>query len=107
MSFFTANEDWEKLMELTLLDMGDTNTELPVVAMNSLRLCDVLTQVGDRLIFCYDIFLNRNLYLQLVGIKEGEVSLLPGECVKSVGANPAPSPSMEDSVLEDFKTLYE
>lgn len=107
MSFFTANEDWEKQMELTLLDMGDSSTELPTVAMNTVRLGDVLTQVGDRLIFCYDIFLNRNLYLQLVDIEEGEVGLLPGKCSKAVGANPAPSPDMAESVLEDLKDLYE
>jgi len=107
MSFFTANEDWEKQMELTLLDMGDSSTELPTVAMNTVRLGDVMTQVGDRLIFCYDIFLNRNLYLQLVDIEEGEVGLLPGKCLKAVGANPAPSPDMAESVLEDLKDLYE
>ena len=107
MSFFTVSDDWEKQMELTLLDMGDSGTELPTVAMNTVRLDDVLTQVGDRLIFCYDIFLNRNLYLQLVGMEEGEVGLLPGKCTKSVGANPAPSPDMTDSVMADFRELYD
>ena len=87
--------------------MGDSGTELPTVAMNTVRLGDVLTQVGDRLIFCYDIFLNRNLYVQLIAIEEGEVALLPGECLKAIGADPAPSPAMEESVLKDLRDLYQ
>ena len=107
MSFYTVSEDWEKQMELTLLDMGDSGTELPTVAMNTVRLGDVLTQVGDRLIFCHDIFLNRNLYVQLIAIEEGDVALLPGKCLKAVGADPAPSPDMEESVLDDLRDLYQ
>ena len=107
MSFFTTNEEWEKQLELTLLDMGDSRTQYPTIPMNTVRLCDLLTQVGDQLIFCYDIFLDRNFYLQLVAIDEAKVDGVPGKCIKAIGANPAPSPDMIESVFEDLKDLYE
>ncbi len=105
MSFYVVDEDWEKTMEITLMNMGDSDSEIPLVEMNAVTIGNVCQHLGQRLIFCYDLFLNRTLYLQYLRSEEGDVALLPGECIKSQGANPKPSPSMEGTVLADICEL--
>jgi len=105
MSFYVVDEAWEKTMEITLMNMEDSDAEIPLVEMNSVTLADVCQHPGQRLIFCYDLFLNRTLYLQYLREEEGSVDLLPGVCIKSQGENPKPSPSMEGTVLDDIREL--
>ncbi len=106
MSFFTADDNWEKQLELTLLDMGECDCDIPTLPMENARLCDVLTKPGDHLIFCFDIFLNRALYLQLLEIQQANSPTQSCTCINAQGKPPAPSPSMEDSVLADFNELF-
>lgn len=74
-SFFTADAQWEKLGEFTTVDMGfvpDEGAE-DVAApqpMESVRLCDVLHYMHDRLIYNFDLFGSRAYYLELVEAKE-------------------------------------
>lgn len=105
MSFYIVDDEWEKTAEITLMDMGDSDAEIPSMEMNAITLGDICQREGQRLIFCYDLFLNRSLYLQYLRAEEGSVDLLPGVCIKAEGENPKPSPSMEDTVVADFLEL--
>lgn len=71
-SFFTADAQWEKTGEFTTVDMGfDPEAEgidpasMPR-AMESVALCDILHYMHDRLIYNFDLFASRALYLELI-----------------------------------------
>lgn len=75
-SFFTADAMWERKEEFTTLDMGfepDPSSESEQTAprtMESVTLCDVLHYMHDRLIYNFDLFGARALYLELIEAEE-------------------------------------
>lgn len=70
-SFFTADDRWEKLSEFTLMDMGMEEGEGPQ-AMSEATLKGVMQRIGDRLIYQFDLFGNRAYYLELMDVVAAE-----------------------------------
>ena len=72
-SFYTADDRWERLCEFTCMDMGlgDAGGGAPV-AMDSVRVCDVLRRLHDRLIYVFDPFTQRAYYIELIEAKKPE-----------------------------------
>ena len=71
-SFFTADEEWQRCREFTLMDMGDTGYEgedapLP---MDKTTLAEIIVADYSRLIYLFDIFAERAFYIELVGSSE-------------------------------------
>lgn len=72
-SFFKSDAEWEKLQEFTLFDMGtdgvdidpDDDIEAPV-PMSEVKLSLIITQKFDRLIYVFDMLMERNLYIELL-----------------------------------------
>ena len=67
-SFYTADERWEKLREFTLMDMGDDAPNAPL-PMASVTLRQILFHLHDRLVYQFDLFANRAYYLELTGVE--------------------------------------
>ncbi len=68
-SFYLTNQLWEKEMEFILFDMSDVpNTAL--VAMDRARLRDYIKDPKQRLIYVFDIFNERALFIELVDTQE-------------------------------------
>ena len=66
-SLYTADDRWERLREFTCMDMGlGEDVEGAPIPMASVRLCDVLRRLRDRLIYVFDPFSQRAYYLELV-----------------------------------------
>ncbi len=70
-SFFTADAQWERLEEFTTVDMGfNPEQELSEAKaprpMESIKLCEVLHYMHDRLIYNFDLFGARAFYLELI-----------------------------------------
>ncbi len=87
-SFFTTTEDYQPLMELTEMDM-ENDTDLPAVPMEQILVREVVREVGDRLIYCFDILSERSLTLELIEKREegsGTIS-----CILAEGENPSAS----------------
>ncbi|PID90913.1 MAG: hypothetical protein CSA97_00430 [Bacteroidetes bacterium] len=87
-SFFTTTEDYQPLMELTEMDM-ENDTDLPAIPMEQILVREVVNEVGQRLIYCFDILSERNLTLELTEKREagsGTVS-----CIFAEGENPSAS----------------
>lgn len=61
-SFHTADGRWEKIEEFTMMDMGDDGPRL----MDSVRLDEIMTHIGDRLVYNFDMMQNRAYYLELM-----------------------------------------
>lgn len=74
-SFFTSGALWEKGREFTRLDMSapgpEDDHEVPVL-MENVVLGQVIHQNRDRLIFVFDVFGDRALFIELIEAKKGE-----------------------------------
>ena len=73
-SFFTSNEVWDKLHEFTLIDMGgelydDEEAEaVPKLLMSEVTLDRITNTMKDRLIYYFDLFGDRALYLEVLEV---------------------------------------
>ena len=68
-SFFLSNESWEKQMEFTIMDMaGNGRTDL--CTMEGSILGEFLKEPKQRLIYVFDQFSERALFIELEEIKE-------------------------------------
>lgn len=86
-SFFICDDDWEKLKEITLVDM-DTDPDQDVVLMDECELSDYLDEKGQKLIFTFDYMTDRSMYMELVDIVTGRILKDP-VCTLSLGQAPA------------------
>lgn len=109
-SFFTADERWEKKREFTLIDMGDGSENAPL-PMAETTLGQILHRNRDRLIYLFDMFADRAYYLELTGALEGEKGVsYPREVFAHGGAPDQFDPtatedegSIFDEMMGDFK----
>lgn len=83
-SFFTTDEDWQKEHEVTLIDMDEEaeNTS----SMEKTHLEDLLTRVKQRLLYAFDLFSERVLFMELSQIDEGTLQF--PVCTKLRGITP-------------------
>lgn len=64
-SFFITNELWEKQQEITLIDMME-NTGVETVTMDNASIEDHISSQKQRLIYVFDFFSERALFMELV-----------------------------------------
>lgn len=86
-SFFLADDDWNKGLEFTLLDMQ--NDDGPAaVPMDQIRIGDVLNQRKARLLYVYDLFNEHHLFLELIDITQPQSGVKYPRCCAAVGEPP-------------------
>lgn len=73
-SFFLSDSQWQKGREFTLLDMGNNDDALMPLAMESVTLGEIIHKNAERLIWMFDMFAERALYLELVATRKMEDS---------------------------------
>lgn len=99
-SFFTADGQWERLQEYTLLDMGDPES----IPMEDVSLGQLLHHNRERLIYLFDQLNNRALYLELTEAKKPE----PTMEYPRVAFEHAPAPDQYDPAAnEDDGSIFE
>lgn len=69
-SFFLSDKRWEKLQEFTLMDMGDDSMENSPIPMEKATLGQLLHNINDRLIYVFDSFEDRSMFLELTGAEK-------------------------------------
>ncbi|PWD98032.1 IS1096 element passenger TnpR family protein [Marinilabilia rubra] len=70
-SFFLTDQNWHKEIEVTLLDMEEgQNPDRKV--MDKVKLGELLTEKKQRLLYVFDQFAERSLFLELFSIMDGE-----------------------------------
>lgn len=115
-SIFTSDSEWEKMREFTSVDMGfgpSDDAEFPVPQpMDSITLGQLLHEKFGRLIYVFDIFNERQFFIELVEAKfaedgvdyprivtsEGE----PPVQYRDQGEEPDPERSMFDEAMDEF-----
>ena len=85
-SFFICDDDWEKRVEVTLIDMGRDSSEDSWL-MDSTHLNELVEDEGQRLMFVFDYMTDRAFYMELRETIPGEDLDAP-VCTKSVGEPP-------------------
>ncbi len=64
-SFFLTNRDWEKLQEFTLFDMSEDGKRHTTL-MDRAVLKDHITESRQRLLYVFDVFNERLIFLELI-----------------------------------------
>lgn len=102
-SFFVSNNDWEKLQEITLMDMMDDSTH--TVPMNKAKIGDYVHAIDDKLIYVFDFFGDRALFCTLMEIKKEDTKQTYPYCSHSTGNPPIQILQEEDEFSEMFNNL--
>ena len=97
-SFYICEDNWEKVKEITFEDMGADMTK-DLFLMSDTRLDDMISDVGQKMLFTFDFLGDRSLFLQ-VKDEEFGVDIDGPKCIISRGEAPAQEISIEE--LEDI-----
>ena len=95
-SFFLTDSEGNKEIEITLFDMGDSETEQLV--MDKVHLEELINNGHQNLLYMFDMYNNRYLYIDLVDTKDGQIDT--PKCVLIEGTPP-------EQFVEDFETQFE
>ena len=99
-SFFLCDDDWTKLTEITLFDMGSSSSEEDTYIMEETLLRDGLEEEGQKFMYIFDYLTERAFFMELSEIITGERQAKV-ECIKSVG-NPPPQTILMDDVAQSL-----
>ncbi|MCL2072296.1 MAG: hypothetical protein FWH18_00080 [Marinilabiliaceae bacterium] len=113
-SFFLTDIDWKKEVEITLFDMSDGETEQLV--MDRIPLIEMVNIRHQRLVYMFDMFNDRYLYIELIDINPTKIK--NPRCVRLEGTIPSQflgdfdkefDKLLEDDKLENYieETLVE
>jgi hypothetical protein len=119
-SFFISDGTWRKHKEISLLDLGLNGGVY--LTMQKTRLSDLIKTEGQNLIYTFDFFNDRSLYIELTGIimeknlKEPTVTLKQGDApVQVFGDEPENKEAtklqeeevfMDFGVVDDYNELF-
>ena len=100
-SFFASDPQWNKLVEFTLMDMGEDGP----VPMQSVTLAQVLDLPQARLIYLFDMFNDRAFYLESAGAVEVDSEARYPKTVLSVA--PAPDQYEPTQTAEGGNSIFD
>ncbi|MDR0536900.1 MAG: hypothetical protein LBH04_02455 [Tannerellaceae bacterium] len=93
-SFIICDDNWNKLNEVTLVEMNDSSYEEDSYVMEETRIEELVDEEEQHLLFVFDNLTERSFFIELREIIPGE-SLSEAVCTRSVGDPPAQSIDFE------------
>lgn len=87
-SFFSADPAWHKLREFTLLDMGAGDEEGAPLPMSEVSVFQAAPEKHDRLLYVYDLFGDRSMFVEMVGAAKPEEGAMYPRVVSARGEPP-------------------
>lgn len=104
-SFFLTDQNWHKETEITLLDMEEGQNPYRRV-MDKVKLGELITEKKQRMLYVFDQFAERSLFLELFSILDGEME--QAKCIRRNGQPPRQfdHDAMASGDIEDID-LYE
>ena len=116
-SFFLSNEEWEKMAEFTLIDMGmdedeDMEDDLIPLCMENVTLGRIIHTKHQRLVYVYDILNDSSLYITLMESKKAQEGESYPKITAAEGKAPKKTKSkagMKDSSAQEsaFKDIMD
>jgi hypothetical protein len=85
-TFFICDDSWEKGQEVTLMEM-ESSSEYDNLVMEDTKLEDLLTDEKQKLLYIFDMMMERAFFIELSEIVPG-ISMSRAECVRSKGDAP-------------------
>lgn len=103
-SFFLTDQNWHKETEITLIDMTD-GQDSDIKVMDTTNLGTLITEKKQRLLYVFDQFAERALFLELFEMTDGEVK--NPTCIRRHGTPPVQldSSALESGDLDDIDLL--
>jgi hypothetical protein len=101
-SFFVCDDNWEKEQEITLFELSDEEKD-SVLVMDNTKLVEQVSAVGDKLLYVFDVFNERLLFIELVGTSGLDTSKQYPQCTHEGGA--APQQILMDPLFNSVKDL--
>jgi hypothetical protein len=86
-SFFLADENWNKGLELTLLDMENDGGPA-AIPMSSVKIREIVKEKKERLLYVFDIFTDNSFFIELMDIYPPDCALKYPICSASIGEPP-------------------
>jgi hypothetical protein len=99
-SFFVSNKEWEKGTQITLVDMGDDDSDEKLL-MDEVKINEHIKSEEDTLMYVYDFIGDKAFYLFLAEIKEEESGIIYPLCTNSMGEAPEQI-IYDDEDVKDF-----
>ena len=109
-SIFSADEEWRKVTEFTLMQMPDEDLELsvPCRAADGVTLKSIVAEGISRLIYVFDMLSGRALYLEIVGVHPEETGVDYPRITDSHGEPPVQSVDFDsDTAGDPFSDMME
>jgi len=100
-SFFKSNSDWEKLDEITLMDMGSDES---VRIMTDTRIDEFFSQKGEHILYVFDFFAER-LFFGSISRTIDQNSPVPLPSVSKLEGTIPLQMMIDDSMEDDFMDL--
>lgn len=99
-SFFICNEDWEKIQEVVLEDIGSGNFEEDIYIMRNTRLSELVEEEKQRLTYVFDPLADRMFFMELTELTFGK-ELKEPICGRRHGNPPAQSLDVEETNVQE------
>ncbi|MCL2328041.1 MAG: plasmid pRiA4b ORF-3 family protein [Bacteroidetes bacterium] len=104
-SFFVSDDDWDKLQQITPMDMCDEDTK--TLPMEKEVLNQHITKVDDKLIYQFDFLGDRALFITLTDIVKPKAKVEYPICSHEIGNAPLQTLHDDDEFAEMFNDLEE
>ena len=113
-SFFITDHEWNKVNEITLLEMGTDDTD-QISTMENTVLADFIVDNKQRMLYVFDLFSERGFFMELFGIEKGNVDnpfllqkngTVPVQMKVDMNKNNFDSALEEFEIEEDLDELY-
>ncbi|WP_294599718.1 hypothetical protein [uncultured Rikenella sp.] len=115
-SIFTSDAEWEKLREFTSVDMGleseDDSFAVPL-PMERVSLGQIVREKFGRLIYVFDIFAERQFFIELIESKFAEEGVAYPRIAAAAGEPPAqqresdPAAFSERDAFTDDRSIFD
>lgn len=93
-SFFICDDDWQRIQEITLEDMG-TSSDQDIYLMDETPVSDLVEDEGQKLTFVFDYLTERSFFMELKEITTGR-QLTEPVCTRKEGKAPAQRVNLDD-----------
>jgi hypothetical protein len=97
-SFYMSNEQWEKGLEIALMDMGDKSA----LNMKNTSLSEMVSQPSDKILYVYDFMRMWIFYVELIEIKKDKPSTIYPRVALAFGDAPPQDSKELDLFGEEF-----
>lgn len=101
-SFYLSNENWEKGMEIPLMQMASKAEGGSAMIMKNTKLGDVVSNPSDKILYVYDFLRMWCFYIELVEVKKDKPSTIYPRVALVFGEAPSQDSKEMDLFGEEY-----